>query len=364
MQTTHEVIIGDARNLTALKDNSMQLAVTSPPYPMIAMWDAVFSRLSSSVADALADQDGDLAFAFMHRELDKVWAEVYRVLADGCFACVNIGDATRSIGGNFQLYANHARVTMACKRLGFTVLPIILWKKPTNSPNKFMGSGMLPAGAYVTLEHEYILLFRKGGKRIFATDAAKQARRASACFWEERNTWFADTWELPGVPQKMQAYESRQRSAAFPFELAWRLINMYSLRGDNVVDPFAGTGTTAIAALAAGRNSCGVDIDPELSPLMAKNLMAAQGTANQTIHERVEKHQRFIAGYRQSRGEPKHRSRVYGFPVITRQEGDIEFMWVRSIEPDSDMRCIVADYQPLSSNAEASHNFAAIFPGI
>ena len=69
-------------------------------------------------------------------------------------------------------------------------MPAILWRKPTNAPNKFMGSGMLPPNAYVTLEHEYILMFRWGAKREFSQEEQKRSRRESAYFWEERNGWF------------------------------------------------------------------------------------------------------------------------------------------------------------------------------
>ena len=105
--------------------------------------------------------------------------------------------------------------------MGFTNLPEIIWRKPTNSPNKFMGSGMLPAGAYVTLEHEFILIFRKGGKRIFKSDAEKLKRQQSAFFWEERNVWFSDLWTLTGTNQKLNNKNSRERSAAYPFDLAY-----------------------------------------------------------------------------------------------------------------------------------------------
>lgn len=116
----------------------------------------------------------------MHQELDKIWSECYRVLKEGGIACINIGDATRTINNNFCLYTNHARIINYCLKIGFTNLPNIIWRKQTNAPNKFMGSGMLPAGAYVTLEHEWILIFRKGGKRQFKTEKDKVERRSSS----------------------------------------------------------------------------------------------------------------------------------------------------------------------------------------
>lgn len=164
MKTNHKVIFGNATKMKEVSSESVNFMVTSSPYPMIEMWDEMFARQSSSVEKALAKGNGTNAFELMHQVLDPVWKEVYRVLKFGGFACVNIGDATRTINGNFVLYPNHMRILKAALELGFSALPCILWRKQTNAPNKFMGSGMLPAGAYVTLEHEYILILRKGPK--------------------------------------------------------------------------------------------------------------------------------------------------------------------------------------------------------
>ena len=229
-QTHHQVVCADAREMNAVADESVALVVTSPPYPMIAMWDEMFAGLSAAVRYALAQGDGPAAFAAMHQVLDPVWAECWRVLRPGGFACINIGDATRTVDDHFRLYSNHSRILTAMEALGFSTLPDVLWRKPTNAPNKFMGSGMLPAGAYVTYEHEYILIFRKGNKRTFTRKADKERRRRSAFFWEERNRWFSDVWmDLRGTGQALADPESRTRSAAFPLELAHRLVQMFSL---------------------------------------------------------------------------------------------------------------------------------------
>ncbi|MBW2323715.1 MAG: site-specific DNA-methyltransferase, partial [Deltaproteobacteria bacterium] len=262
IHTKCKVYFDDSKNMSAVPSNSADLIVTSPPYPMIAMWDEIFSQQNPSIKNALEKQDGPLAFELMHQELDRVWQEGYRVLKDGSLACVNIGDAARTINGDFRLYPNHARILNALVNLGFSVLPAIIWRKQTNAPNKFMGSGMLPAGAYVTLEHEYILILRKGSKREFKKDKDKQNRRRSSIFWEERNIWFSDVWmDLQGTVQKMNNKKTRLRSGAYPFELAYRLINMFSVKGDLVLDPFLGTGTTMAAAMASCRNSIGFEID-------------------------------------------------------------------------------------------------------
>ena len=145
--------------------STVDLVVTSPPYPMIGMWDETFSHQSAPIGDRLREGDGDAAFELMHGELDPVWSEAHRLLRPGGIACINVGDATRTIGGSFRVFPNHARVLTACLGLGFEVLPEIIWRKESNKPTKFMGSGMLPGAAYVTQEHEYILVLRKRGER-------------------------------------------------------------------------------------------------------------------------------------------------------------------------------------------------------
>ncbi|MFZ1986597.1 MAG: DNA methyltransferase, partial [Desulfatitalea sp.] len=162
METLHRMIFADAADMDSLNPESIDLVVTSPPYPMIEMWDELFCAADPAARKALAAADTDQAFERMHCQLDKVWAELRRVVKPGGIVCINIGDATRTIDGRFRLFANHARIILAFRALGFDQLPAIIWRKTTNAPNKFMGSGMLPPGAYVTLEHEYVLIFRLG----------------------------------------------------------------------------------------------------------------------------------------------------------------------------------------------------------
>ncbi len=300
---------------------------------MIAMWDESFSALSPAAGVALKRGDGRAAFSAMHRALKPVWAEVHRVLRPGGLACINIGDATRTLSGHFMLYPNHARILAAALEIGFTPLPVILWRKPTNSPTKFMGSGMFPAGAYVTLEHEYILVLRKGGKREFDDPAMKQRRRESAIFWEERNAWFSDVWmDLRGSRQTLGRREARPRSGAFPFELAYRLVNMFSVKGDTVLDPFLGTGTTIKAAAAAGRNSVGIEIEKRFRPEIFGGLTELIPSGCARIQARIDAHLAFLGRCREEGRAIAHVSRHYGFPEVTRQETEILFNLPEKIE--------------------------------
>ncbi len=335
MRTRHKVFIDDARRMSLLEDETIDLIVTSPPYPMIDIWDKVFIGLNPAIGEALAKEKDKPAFELMHKELDKVWRESYRVLKKGGFACINIGDAARSIGGKFQLFINHSRLVNFCVELGFFALPPVLWRKPTNAPNKFMGSGMLPAGAYVTLEHEFILIMRKGFKRSFCRAEEKKLRYESAYFWEERNAWFSDVWTGPvGVKQRLATdlvNKGRKRSGAFPFELAYRLVNMYSVKDDLVLDPFAGTGTTMLACMAAQRNSLSIEIDPNFKRIIDDRAINFLPVANEYIEERILRHHGFVKKRRAAGKLAKYFNEHHGFPVITKQEEHIRINRVEDI---------------------------------
>lgn len=328
METLHKIHILDARKMECIDDASVDLIVTSPPYPMIEMWDNLFSEMDNNIAKAFEEGDGFCAFELMHRQLDAVWAECFRVLKDGSFLCINIGDATRTIDNNFALYPNHARIINSCINIGFVPLPDILWRKQTNAPNKFMGSGMLPKGAYVTLEHEYILVFRKGNKRKYFTEEERKKRQESAYFWEERNVWFSDIWDFKGIAQKIRGDASRDRSAAYPFELPYRIINMYSVRGDTVLDPFAGTGTTMIAAMASGRNSLSLEIDEKFIGIIREKVFEHHDYIKKITCVRLQNHSEFVKNIKNA----KYVNANYAFPVVTGQEVNLKLPNVELVE--------------------------------
>jgi DNA modification methylase len=333
VETVHQIVFKNSKNMEAISSESVDLVVTSPPYPMIQMWDDVFIQINPKIRKALDNAQGMLAFEMMNEELDRIWHEVFRILKYGGLACINIGDATRTVGNNFMLYSNHSRVLTQMLKTGLSALPEILWRKQTNAPNKFMGSGMLPAGAYVTLEHEHILILRKGPKRVFKSTEEKQKRKESAVFWEERNTWYSDIWlDIKGTTQNLKPKDVRDRSAAFPFEIPYRLINMYSIKGDTVLDPFLGTGTTMLAAIAAGRNSTGYEVEPDFRNAILQGLSSVLEVSNQKITSRLDDHLAFVNQRLESGGELKYKNKSYGFPVMTSQETELLFNPPESIE--------------------------------
>ncbi|MBO0889173.1 site-specific DNA-methyltransferase, partial [Candidatus Bathyarchaeota archaeon] len=184
----YRVVVGDSGRMTEVKDETVHLIVTSPPYPMVAIWDDSFKQVGASTYD------------LMHDYLNRTWQEASRVLVPGGIACINIGDATRTQDEVFHLYPNHSRIIENFEKLGFVTLPYLLWKKPTTKPHykgkgAFLGSGFLPPNAYVTLDMEYILIFRKGPPRIFP---AKDPLRYKSKFTKkERDEWFSQVWTVP-----------------------------------------------------------------------------------------------------------------------------------------------------------------------
>jgi len=261
-----------------IADGSVHLMVTSPPYPMIQMWDNQFCELNPQIKMLWQKLEVDgkeetvtKIYNAIHQDLAKVWTETYRVLIEGGMACINIGDATRSLNGKFRVFANHSRVIENCEQLGFTTLPYILWKKPTTKPTykgkgAFLGSGFLPPNAYVTLDCEFILIFRKGKLRRFPPKDV--CRYESALTKKQRDEWFTQIWQVTGTRQTNGELE--RRTAAFPSEIVTRLIKMFSVKGDTVLDPFLGSGTTTEVAWREARNSIAYETDNDLLPIIKK----------------------------------------------------------------------------------------------
>jgi DNA modification methylase len=278
MQTEHKIILANSQQMPELADSSIHLMVTSPPYPMIKMWDAQFATINPQIATLWQELEANgkeetvtQIYEAMHETLARTWRETYRVLVDGGIACINIGDATRTVNGKFRLFPNHSRIIEHCEKTGFTTLPYILWKKPTTKPKykgkgAFLGSGFLPPNAYVTLDCEFILLFRKGKLRKFPPNDPR--RYESAFTKKQRDEWFTQIWNVTGTRQTESKLE--RRIAAFPDEIVNRLIKMFSVKGDTVLDPFLGSGTTVKLAMQNERNSIGYETDETLFPLIKK----------------------------------------------------------------------------------------------
>jgi DNA modification methylase len=202
-----------------------------------------------------------------------------------------------------------------------------------------MGSGMLPAGAYVTMEHEFILIFRKGNKRNFNSPEDKLKRQQSAFFWEERNKWFSDVWDFKGIRQDL-IHKDINRSAAYPYELPYRLINMYSLKENTILDPFLGTSTTTLAAMGSCRNSIGIEFNRSFREIINGIIQSNKDFINGYINNRLTMHNAFTITH--GTNNFKHRNTRYNCPVKTKPETEISFEKLDKItkitpkEPDNE----------------------------
>ena len=144
MQTTAKLICGPAQSMAGIADESVDLIVTSPPYPMVEMWDEIFAHQDGRIEEQLSCGNGQAAFALMHELLDAVWLECNRVMKPGGIACVNIGDATRTLDGDFQLYSNHSASSAAFSARVLRLCPIYSGASRPMLPTNLWGLGCCP----------------------------------------------------------------------------------------------------------------------------------------------------------------------------------------------------------------------------
>lgn len=251
LQTTHSLHLGDARELEWIPDNSVHLVVTSPPYWTLKKYN--------DHADQLGDVEDYEAFM---DELDRVWRHCYRVLVPGGRVVCVVGDvclSRRRNKGRHMVVPLHADISVRCRRIGLDYLTPIMWHKIANASfevengSSFLGKPFEP-NAIVKNDIEYILMLRKPGGYRKPTERQRQMSRLSK---EEHAKWFRSFWtDIPGA-------STRQHPAPFSVELAHRLVRMFSFVDDTVLDPFAGTFTTTLAAMKTKRNSIGNELDPE-----------------------------------------------------------------------------------------------------
>lgn len=273
--TIHRLINGDARELAYLDDASVHLVVTSPPY-----WNL---KQYNENPDQLGHIQGYEAFLF---ELEKVWRHVYRLLVPGGRLVCVVGDVcvARRDFGRHLVFPLHADICVICRRIGFDNLNPIIWHKIANASyevengSKFLGKPYEP-NAIIKNDMEFILMQRKPGGYRKPTNRQRQASRIEKDAFDR---WFQQIWNITGASTK-------HHPAPFPLELATRLVRMFSFTEDTVLDPFCGSGTTMIAALRTGRNSIGVEIDPEYCRMAARYLKAETADLFTTADLRFEK---------------------------------------------------------------------------
>lgn len=260
-RTLHEVHLGDARDLHFLGDESVDLVVTSPPY-----WTLKRYLDSGSQMGHIEEYETFL------RELDRVWKECARVLRPGGRICCVVGDVclARREAGRHHVMPLHSDIQVRARTLGLDCLTPILWHKIANGVTEAKGNGAAfygkpyQPGQVLKNDIEYVLFLRKPGGYRKPTQIQKALSMLTR---EEMATWFRTFWtDLPGASTR------NGHPAPYPVELAERLIRMFSFAGDTVLDPFLGTGSTSVAAIRAGRNSTGVEVEPDYLAISAARI--------------------------------------------------------------------------------------------
>jgi modification methylase len=257
MDTSQRIIMADSRRMSELADSSVQLVVTSPPYWQLKEYGS---------------EPGQIGFGQSYEQyvnsLNLVWSECARVLHPGCRLCVNIGDqfARAAHYGRYKVIPIRSEIIRFCESVGLDYMGAVIWRKVTSTNTTgggtVMGSYPYPRNGILKLDYEFILLFKKPGKAPGAGTEQKEAARLSNEEWSE---YFSGHWFFPGE-------RSGNHLAAFPEELPRRLIRMFTFGGETVLDPFAGSGTTLVAASRLGRNSTGYELCGECLDLIRSRL--------------------------------------------------------------------------------------------
>ena len=266
MKTIHRIINGDSRQMNLIKDKSVHLIITSPPYWQLKDY---------GTENQIGFHDSYESYI---NNLNLAWSECNRVLQDGCRLCINIGDQfARSVYyGRYKVIPIRTEIIKFCESIGMDYMGAVIWQKQTTmnttGGGAVMGSFPFPRNGILKIDYEFILIFKKQGNSPKPTLEQKQLSEMTK---EEWNTYFASHWTFGGAKQDGHI-------AMFPEELPARLIKMFSFTGETVLDPFMGSGTTALAARSLQRNSIGYEINPEFIPFYKSKLNVGQTDLNGT----------------------------------------------------------------------------------
>ncbi|WP_042684133.1 DNA methyltransferase [Methermicoccus shengliensis] len=256
MNNWAKIIIGDSRKMIEVKDGSIDLVVTSPPY-----WHIKDYGVEGQIGY------GQSLHEYL-KDLYKVWKECYRILKQGRRLCINIGDhfARSIIYGRYKIIPLHAEFIAQCEDIGFDYMGAIIWQKKTTMNTtggaNVMGSYPYPPNGMVEIDYEFILIFKKPGKSKGVPKDVKEKSKLTKKEWKE---YFYGHWYFGGARQI-------EHEAMFPEELPKRLIKMFTFVGDTVLDPFLGSGTTVKAALELNRNGIGYEINKEFLDIIKEKL--------------------------------------------------------------------------------------------
>jgi site-specific DNA-methyltransferase (adenine-specific) len=230
--------------MAQIPDNSLHLMITSPPY------------------NASKAYDEDLSLQEYLHMLRRVFAETYRVLVKGGRACINVANLGRK---PYIPLSDHISLMMT--EIGFLMRGEIIWNKGAGAGvSMAWGSWKSASNPVLRDVHEYILIFSKG-------DFGRKRGEGQEDTIEKEDfmAWTKSVWDMNTESAKKVGHP-----APFPEELPHRLIQLYSFTGDVILDPFMGSGTTAVAALKAGRKYIGYEIEPDYVELANERIGALE----------------------------------------------------------------------------------------
>jgi site-specific DNA-methyltransferase (adenine-specific) len=240
----NRIFAASSEQMSAIPDASVHLMITSPPY------------------NASKEYDEDLSLKEYLAFLKKVFTETYRVLVPGGRACINLANLGRK-----PYLPLTAFVSQMMMDIGFLMRGEIIWDKGASSTGSTAwGSWQSASNPILRDVHEYILVFSKGDYKRHLTNKEKELKR-NTISRDEFLDWTKTVWQMGAESAKRIGHP-----APFPEELPYRLIQLYSFETDVVLDPFMGSGTTAVAALRCGRKYVGYDIVAEYVRLAEKRL--------------------------------------------------------------------------------------------
>lgn len=256
--------------MNLVPDKSVNLVITSPPY-----WQLKDYGTKNQIG---YHEDYETYI----NNLNLVWKECYRVLDNGCKLCINIGDqfARAVYYGRYKVIPIRTEIIKFCESIGFDYMGAIIWQKQTTTNTtggaSLMGSFPTPRNGILSIDYEFILIFKKLGTP--KTKVSKEIKEQSKMTTEEWKEYFAGHWNFGGARQSGHI-------AMFPEELPKRLIKMFAFKGETVLDPFMGSGTTSLAARNLERNSIGYEINPEFIEIVKDKLNINQVDIDGTTYQ-------------------------------------------------------------------------------